>query len=82
MAQRLEVKELEATRGRPALYPWADWSDGTVWQIIKGDDYKNQITMKNTLRMYASTHNLRVTIVAPKSEPGTIQFQFSEKAGQ
>lgn len=25
--------------GRPETYPWSDWLDGGIWQLVKGDDF-------------------------------------------
>lgn len=77
MAQRLEIQNLPSTVGRPQKYPWSDWSDGTAWRIVEGEDYEREQTMKNVLRVYASAHGYYVTVAV--NEPGTIDFQFTKK---
>lgn len=80
MAQRLEVEDLESTVGRPAKYPWGDWTDGTVWKAVQGEDYRKAETLKGSLRQHAVKNGLRVVIVEPLLEPGTVHFQFTKKS--
>ena len=43
MARRLD-EELDWTgaQGRPKKYPWNEWCDGSVWEVVKGVDYECQ----------------------------------------
>ena len=25
--------------GRPETYPWSDWLDGGIWELVKGNDF-------------------------------------------
>lgn len=36
MARRVESLEDDSTR----RYPWGEWTDGSVWEIKKGEDYE------------------------------------------
>lgn len=78
MAQRLEVEKLAPTlKGRPAKYPWADWTDGSAWRIVQGDDYDNTVTMKRNLRQHASQHGFYVVIA--ENAPDSLDIQFNKK---
>jgi len=49
MARRLD--EFPGDRRRPlGKYPWQDWTDGSVWEIQRGDDYA------------VATENMRVNL--------------------
>lgn len=38
MAERID--KLEPLRGRPAIYPWEQWLDGSAWRIRRGEDFE------------------------------------------
>ena len=35
MAERLESYEFRGMKE----YPWGDWCDGSIWKIVRGEDY-------------------------------------------
>lgn len=37
MARR--ISEVTHRRGRPAIYPWQRWMDGSAWRIEHGKDF-------------------------------------------
>src|SRR3954447_2889238 len=49
MAKRLESFPGDVPSGA-RRYPWAEWTDGSVWEIRRGEDYD------------ASTENMRVNL--------------------
>lgn len=26
-------------KGRPNSYPWGEWTDGSIWQVTRGEDF-------------------------------------------
>jgi hypothetical protein len=46
MARRLEA--FPAPKG--ARYPWDQWLDGSVWELVRGEDYQSKLS---TLRANA-----------------------------
>src|SRR3954470_2710940 len=54
MYSRLMAKRLDSFPGDKSTeqrrYPWSDWTDGSVWEIRRGEDYD------------ASTENMRVNL--------------------
>lgn len=48
MARRLEA--FPAPSG--ARYPWNDWLDGSVWELVRGEDFNSK---PSTLRANAQT---------------------------
>lgn len=50
MAKRLDRFPDERTPGSLRRYPWAEWADGSAWEIRKGEDYE------------VATENMRVNL--------------------
>jgi hypothetical protein len=40
-------KEL-GQRGRPDMYPWDEWFDGSIWKLTRGEDFD---ATTNSMRM-------------------------------
>ena len=62
MSRRLESFDFGlAAAGRPRRYPWHEWTDGSVWEIVQGEDY-NLLTenMQVNLHMRAAKEGKRV----------------------
>lgn len=38
MARRLDDYEFAPGQGR-SQYPWQDWLDGNVWELVRGEDF-------------------------------------------
>lgn len=38
---RAEYKEQELS-GRPPKYPWGEWFNGEVWELVKGEDFDSE----------------------------------------
>ena len=63
MAEKLHFFDFSPFRptGRPAKYPWHDWSDGSIWRITRGVDYDVPTrSMQATLFAYAGRQRLSV----------------------
>lgn len=78
MAKRLSSPPARRTYSR---YPWHEWTDGSWWQITRGEDFTISIlAMKAQLYGRAASTCTRdqrrlVEIITPE-EPDTIAFRF------
>jgi hypothetical protein len=44
MAERVdELPPVPKSPGRPAMYPWHDWLDGSVWKLKRGEDFAVEV---------------------------------------
>lgn len=43
MAKKVNPDLLSGGRGRPPIYPWDEWLDGSTWLLTKGEDFDIQI---------------------------------------
>ena len=78
MAERVKGA-LEPRRRR--WYPWADWTDGSVWSAKEGKDFNcSPASFQTALHLRARHQGLTVTTGSP--EPGVIEFQFSPKKAE
>lgn len=73
MARKLREFPAAGIRG---TYPWDEWLDGSVWELVKGKDYdKADDAMKNIIKAKATPKSgLKVRTYVP--EEGKIVFQF------
>lgn len=39
MARKVKAFKNRAANGAPRCYPWAEWGDGSIWEILQGEDY-------------------------------------------
>ena len=81
MAKRLNDYDFVRKRGGPApIYPWDQWTDGHVWRIKEGADFKcSSGSMVVYLYHQAKERNLRVrTSREPGKggQPDHVVFQF------
>jgi hypothetical protein len=51
MARRVDEFPAQAQSSR---YPWNEWLDGSIWELVPGEDFKGQL---NTFRSVASMHS-------------------------
>lgn len=42
MATILTQFDFQTRSGRTSKYPWDTWTDGSIWEVTRGDDYKSQ----------------------------------------
>lgn len=79
MAEKLGTWPFESSgAGRPQKYPWADWEDGSVWQIKRGADYDIPTqNMQVNLHLRASKNDLKVRTRTVRDDEGEkLVFQF------
>jgi hypothetical protein len=75
MARVLESYEWK--RKGAGIYPWAEWTDGEIWLIEQGKDFKVRVeTMVSMLRTRAATVERCKVRVSQDKREGTIVFQF------
>ena len=85
MGQRLDVFEFAPPRpaGRAPKYPWDEWTDGSIWQILRGRDYDVETrSIQATLFSHATFSELRVRTrrVFVDGHDGLV-FQFFAREG-
>jgi hypothetical protein len=81
MAQELKDTDLTATQGpgRHSNYPWAEWTNGSVWECRQGEDFKTSVqSFKSVLRYQARQRGIRV--VTQIDGLSKIRFQFLDGA--
>lgn len=44
MARKLQQADLPAVQTTQTIYPWKDWLDGGVWELIPGEDFTVRVT--------------------------------------
>jgi hypothetical protein len=77
---RLVDATLERRRGRPPLYPWGEWADGSVWRIVRGEDFRIPAeSMCSALRARAARSGRRVVT---RVDGDAIDFQFVPRASE
>jgi hypothetical protein len=62
----------------PRRYPWHEWTDGSAWEIRRGDDYDSDTeNMRANLHMKADTLGIKVRTKKVRDESGEgLVFQF------
>jgi hypothetical protein len=77
MAKRLDIFPGDHT-GPRQKYPWSDWTDGSVWQIRRGEDYDVATeNMRVNLHMKADALSRKVRTKKITDEHGEgLVFQF------
>lgn len=78
MAER--IKSYESRIGRPPVYPWAEWMDGSAWRIKRGEDFEIEpALMAQAIRV----HGRRNGVPASATVDGdAIEFQFSPQESE
>jgi predicted HNH restriction endonuclease len=56
--RQLKSFDFGPPRGRPQKYPWDKWEDGSIWQIVRGNDYA------------VSTENMQVNLHTRAAKDG------------
>jgi len=83
MARRVEkFPELES-RSR---YPWDEWLDGSVWELIPGEDFKGNVrTFRSVALGQAKKRGGKVQtrhLKATDTEPNRLYVQFVAEAAR
>lgn len=68
---------------RISSYPWEDWEDGSIWEIVHGEDFTVPVkSMQAQLYIRAKSTGRRVRVAYKEHNPetgsGSLIFQFSE----
>lgn len=77
MGRRLE-RFPDSAASAPRRYPWSDWTDGSVWEIRRGEDYDASTeNMRVNLHMRAEADLKKVRTKKVRDEKGEgLVFQF------
>lgn len=79
MAERIDTI-VPSRPGRPAVYPWAEWMDGSAWRISRGEDFSIlPDNMGRHLREHARRQGVPVQ-VSVNNSTDTIEFRFETRA--
>ena len=60
-------------------YPWHEWTDGSIWEILRGEDYDVPTeNMRVNLHERANHEykRVRTSIVRPSPKQEGLRFQF------
>ena len=75
MARKLEA--FPAAKG--SRYPWAEWLDGSVWELVQGDDFQAKTaTFRTNAQTQAKKRGGRIrskAVDAAGRDAVVIQFQ-------
>jgi hypothetical protein len=73
MAKR--VDNVDFTRHPRGKYNWAEWTDGSTWQIEQGEDFKcSVVSMKGHIYSHAFKNDRKVRV--RQIDDNTLAFQF------
>lgn len=76
MAERIESIAV-ARKGRPPIYPWSEWMDGSAWRIRRGKDFSVlPDNMARGVRQRARRYGVPV-VVTVDNAAGSVEFQFA-----
>lgn len=71
MPERLDEYEPEAGSGRPELYPWTEWFNGTTIRLRRGDDFTSHTrSFADAARKAANRYEYLCTIYTEKDDNG------------
>ena len=67
------------SRGSARKYPWADWTDGRVWRVVRGEDFTCEVLVfARGVYQRASRDGMRVRA---RVDGDTVTFQFLPPEG-
>ena len=82
MADRLETYEFTGP-GRGYTYPWDEWTDGSSWRVVGGEDYRGKaVSFRANLYRVAKVRDLTVQSEIErdqKGEPVAVVFRFTKE---
>lgn len=71
-----KVDSFPSRNGPPSKYPWAEWDDGSIWKIRRGDDFEIPTkSMAVVLYAYATRRGRKVRTIRTDD---AVTFQFSD----
>lgn len=81
MARKLKTYNFR-TRGNSIQYPWDKWTDGSIWQVKKGEDFTCSLgSFIAGASSVAHRRSMRVRMNQDKVNE-TITFQFYERQAE
>lgn len=79
MAERLQMFSADpvaaGTKPHKSTFPWAEWTDGSIWKVEQGTDYESQRGLLAALTKRATKESKQVRFV--RSEKA-VEFEFSQ----
>jgi hypothetical protein len=76
MAERIDSISPRRAGGRPRIYPWETWTDGSCWRLQRGEDFQMPAgNMARLIRARGRRYDMPVK-VSENNELGTVEFQF------
>jgi hypothetical protein len=72
------LDEFPDAQERTEKYPWDQWGNGSVWEIVKGDDFKTELSsMRQTIAKSARKRGMSARTRGYKRDGKEILvFQF------
>lgn len=75
MATKIDVFPA-LVRQRSSIYPWGEWTDGSIWQAKEGEDFVSSLkTFVQGLYAHAKRHDLKVEVRSAPGD-GVVAFRF------
>ena len=72
MAERLQDAQRPRRR---TFYPWAEWTDGSVWRALKGEDFTCDVNhFQTALHQRARQEGKQVETGSPEKD--VVEFRF------
>lgn len=51
------------SRARKSIYPWDEWTDGSIWQVKEGEDFTSNLkTFVQGCYAHAKRHGIKVEV--------------------
>ena len=64
------------TRTRASRYPWAEWTNGAIWEVREAEDFSSNLkTFVQGLYAYGKRHGMKVE-VRTSPDDGVVAFRF------
>jgi len=80
MARKLRSYQFGSRHvGRPALYPWDEWLDGSIVEVTEGEDVPNITNFRSTLHQAAERNNKSVRSRRERRSDGPDRLVFQAK---
>lgn len=74
-----KLKDMPKRRGRATKHDWANWADGSVWKVKRGEDFDAELESFRT-QLYGKAKTLGKTIQVDVDRAAeTIVFRMTDK---
>jgi hypothetical protein len=78
MARKLRKFEFTGHGAGRRRYPWNDWTDGSIWEITRPEDF-DVIPENLRTMMYAKARDLDLRLHSNIVDANTFVFQFYKR---